>query len=89
MSWRCEGFFCYYNDGEKREGKREMHHVCRKSSAFLSLSLSPFLETNSSRLFRYQVKRKREEKKKRSLMEIRLIQIGTISLTGNEVAKSR
>lgn len=65
-----------------------MHHVCRKSSAFLSLSLSPFLETNNSRLFRYQVKRKREERK-RSLMEIRLIQIGTISLTGNEVAKSR
>lgn len=54
----------------------------------ISLSLSPFLETNNSRLFRYQVKRKREERK-RSLMEIRLIQIGTISLRGNEVAKSR
>lgn len=60
-----------------------------ESRVHFSLSLSPFLETNNSRLFRYQVKRKREEKKKRSLMEIRLIQIGTISLRGNEVAKSR
>lgn len=59
-----------------------------ESRVHFSLSLSPFLETNNSRLFRYQVKRKREERK-RSLMEIRLIQIGTISLRGNEVAKSR
>lgn len=73
----------------RREAWREKRDASRLSKVeCISLSLSPFLETNNSRLFRYQVKRKREERK-RSLMEIRLIQIGTISLRGNEVAKSR
>lgn len=78
VSWQCERFFCYYNEGERGAT------VARKSSA----NTLPVLETQFSLLFRCW-KKEKDERRVRFRNSTAIPKAKAISLRANEVAKKR